>query len=721
MGSANATTVVYEFDGYRLAPGQRALTRGDGSAVPVRGKAFDALVHLVEHAGELIERDALLAAVWPDRVVEDNNLNQTVAALRRALGEQHIVTVPGRGYQFITPVRRLGERAAILAGSGGPTIAVEPRTRWALAAGAAAALAVVGLLALGTSGRNAPTPSLSGAAVTVRPLTTYPGEEITPALSPDGTRVAFSWQPPQGERRIYVTQVGGGEPVRLSDTGDGDDSFPAWSPDGESIAFLRFHDRTRFDVLVMPALGGPARTLFSGDLWPVSSEGNPLIAWSPDNEYLLFTALRPGESVGGHHSLYKLSLATGRMDALALGGAPTQYDTSPALSSDGGWLAFTRFSRGQRLNEIMVQRLGPGLLPEGAPTAATGLAPDIYHSLHWSSAGDRLWFATTNRLFEWQPGRTAAVIHTLGPSFTNGAMTIAARGAGARAAVTMRRSDTDIFAIELDPETHAALGPAEVRVPSAAIDYHPQVSPDGRSLAFVSDRSGSRDLWLAKLDGGEPRRLTTVNQLIVGYPRWSPDGATISFHSSAPREDRVVYRVDVESGVTQRLFNGCCPGGWSADVKSLYVTELGTVNHIARVDVATGARERLFVGDVAVESADGRFVLYGKMEEPGYFRRPLMGSGVGEETRLVDDYRVTTGGIAPVADGFFYIGFTPEGRARALRFYDYARAEARDIAPVPAAVAIGLSVAPDLRQVFYAAVGGEPAADIDVIDFAPGK
>ena len=106
MGDAQ-TPVAYEFAGFRLEPARRALTRPDGTAAHLSGKPFDTLVYLVERAGELVDRDELLHSVWPKRVIEDNNLNQAIATLRRILGEQHVVTVAGRGYQFVTPVRRV--------------------------------------------------------------------------------------------------------------------------------------------------------------------------------------------------------------------------------------------------------------------------------------------------------------------------------------------------------------------------------------------------------------------------------------------------------------------------------------------------------------------------------------------------------------------------------------------------------------------------------------
>jgi TolB-like protein len=108
---------VYEFGEFRLLAAQRSLTaRGDGRPIELTQKAFDTLRHLVQHPGELLDKSALMAAVWPNVVVEENNLNQVISALRRALGDgsggrRFIVTVPGRGYQFVAPVREVHDEA----------------------------------------------------------------------------------------------------------------------------------------------------------------------------------------------------------------------------------------------------------------------------------------------------------------------------------------------------------------------------------------------------------------------------------------------------------------------------------------------------------------------------------------------------------------------------------------------------------------------------------
>jgi pimeloyl-ACP methyl ester carboxylesterase/DNA-binding winged helix-turn-helix (wHTH) protein len=102
------TKVVYEFGSFRLEVGEHRLMR-DGHTVPLTGKAFDTLRVLVEHNGKLVSKPELMSAVWPGTIVEENNLDRNISALRKALGGQgngqsFIETVPRVGYRFVAPV-----------------------------------------------------------------------------------------------------------------------------------------------------------------------------------------------------------------------------------------------------------------------------------------------------------------------------------------------------------------------------------------------------------------------------------------------------------------------------------------------------------------------------------------------------------------------------------------------------------------------------------------
>ena len=108
-------TPPYAFGPFLLDTRERRLLR-DGEVVPLTLKAFDLLQVLVENQGHLLEKEELLRRVWPDAVVEENNLTVTISALRKALGEgptdrQYIETVPRRGYRFVADLRASAEPA----------------------------------------------------------------------------------------------------------------------------------------------------------------------------------------------------------------------------------------------------------------------------------------------------------------------------------------------------------------------------------------------------------------------------------------------------------------------------------------------------------------------------------------------------------------------------------------------------------------------------------
>ena len=120
---------LYEFGDFRVDPGKRLLRRRDGPPLPLTPKVFDTLLHLVQHSGTVLDKDVLMRAIWPDTVVEENNLNQNISILRRVLGDvraehRYIATVPGRGYRFVAEVKSCKESAARSSAANGASIAV---------------------------------------------------------------------------------------------------------------------------------------------------------------------------------------------------------------------------------------------------------------------------------------------------------------------------------------------------------------------------------------------------------------------------------------------------------------------------------------------------------------------------------------------------------------------------------------------------------------------
>jgi DNA-binding winged helix-turn-helix (wHTH) protein/TolB-like protein/tetratricopeptide (TPR) repeat protein len=169
-----------EFNGFRLDLDGRRLLSPDGSTVDLPARAFDVLLHLIEHRGEDISKERLMTAAWPATVVEENNLNQAITALRRVLGDQRreprfIMTVPGRGYRFVATVTTPAD-SPIAKPSELPL--VRRRNIWP---------AVAGLLVLSASAafffsRRSPDPAPpADAAITT--LAVLPFRPIVPAQS----------------------------------------------------------------------------------------------------------------------------------------------------------------------------------------------------------------------------------------------------------------------------------------------------------------------------------------------------------------------------------------------------------------------------------------------------------------------------------------------------------------------------------------------------------
>jgi len=738
MNAPDRRSAVYEFGDFRLDAPRRSLTRAGGTAVPVTAKVFDALVYLVEHAGEPVSRDALTKALWPKTIVEENNLNVPISALRRALGDdsaqpRYVVTLAGRGYQFVAavsapaavaPAPVMPSETVPLRGPSDASAPTDtPRRALDHRAWLAAGVAVVAALAAGYwlwPGRSV-TATLDGAGSgasigsvsRVSQVTTFAGREETPALSPDGTQIAFAWDGDGENEDIYVMRLGAHSPLRLTQD-EARDHSPVWSPDAKSIAFVRQFDVWSAELVVVPALGGPERMLHSLRLPLTATQAEfagPLLAWSPDGTELVFTTQI--DDVGGFSNgfaFHRLSLVDGLVRPLRLAGEG--YDTAPAFSADGARLAFARYDALTRDAQLMVQELGPGFTVRGDPLPVPGSQLEAPRSPSWSPDGKRLVFIKGARILEWSGGAELRTIHAAA-GWLSGLSVVWREGRPPRAVAANPDDDFDIWALALDPATRTALGAPALRVQSTALDWHPRFSPDGRQVAFTSWRGGAADIWLADADGRNPRPLSNIGAADPGTPRWSPDGTLLSFAAFAPDAVPHTYLVNPNEGLPTLLTTGAATG-WSRDGEYLYITDLGSVPSIVRYRRADGLRERLTDGAAGQESWDGRRVLYARSDAPGIFARSLAADAVGPEERLVDDYVYPpSAGFQPVAGGFYYVSYAPAGQARAIRFYDETLRSAHDVAPVPANASVvwGLTVAPDGRELLF----GAPTSSADVV------
>jgi Tol biopolymer transport system component/serine/threonine protein kinase len=569
---------------------------------------------------------------------------------------------------------------------------------------AAAAVALV--IAVAVVARRAPPPA---AALVATPLTSYPGNESQASFSPDGNQVAFAWN---GEAEtdwdIYVKVVGAGTPLRLT-RNPATDYSPAWSPDGKHIAFLR-ESEAGSAFMVVAALGGLEQKVADafGDRIGLNA---PYAAWMPDGAGLVLVNKEPA---GGPMRLYQLSLADGRNQLLTDPPAGWLGDSSPVVSPDGSRLAFVRTV------SLAVQDIYVMGFADRRPRRLTFDGRSIF-GLAWSPLSGKLIFSSprrgTSRL--WQIKPSGGEPEPLAGGIGENATFIAVSRQGTRLAYTRSVIDTNVWRYPIPGKAPAGAEPARL-LASTRHEQGPKYSPDGRRIAFSSNRSGTQEIWVSDQDGVNANRLTSFGGPPTGSPAWSPDGRNLAF-DSRPEGNPDIYVVPAEGGLPRRLTTGPAQDilpQWSRDGAFIYFASNRTGRfEVWKVSAAGGAAVQVTYhgGFYAVESEDRRYVYYAKSPtEHGLWR--LETTSGREEPVLASFRRGFWGYWALAAGGIYFLHreeIEGQGVRYFLRFLDLTTRRERLVMPLPRRpFNAGLDIAPDGAHFLYTQVD---QSDTDIV------
>lgn len=539
----------------------------------------------------------------------------------------------------------------------------------------------------------------------VRPLTAYPSSEICPALSPDGNQVAFAWDSGRrGEFDLYLQTASGGTPVRLTSAAAPDVS-PAWSPDGRWIAFLRLGPFGREDALILiPSTGGEERTLASVLVTYDQSGIYPrLLDWTRDGENIVVG----GQSLGSDRiGIVLVSVRSGERRTLVLPPAPPAFDSTPAVSPDGRRLAFIRCAT-QANCDLWVSDIPRGGKPASPPRRLT-FGDHHVTSPAWSPDGREIIVSAgaaweSRSMLRIPAGGGKPVLESAAaPDIQS--LSISPTG---RLAYSRELFDADVWMMETE---RPGSKPAAVKqlIASTRMDFAPDLSPDGRRVAFSSNRSGNPEVWLADRTGSNPRQLTHSDRRGAYRPRWSPDGQFIAYALSGSGES-AIYVISSAGGSPAGLTPGkgldTAPG-WSRDGRFIYfLSRRGGSRELWKMPSggeSAGPPVQITQGGAAgeaFESLDGRYVYY-IATGGGVSMIPAGGGKIRAEGI---EGLAGNGTFHPVRDGIYFLAWPEIGRPASLVFLKQGSKQPVVITEVPEPYGT-ITASADGRTVLYGKV-----------------
>ncbi len=471
-------------------------------------------------------------AVLSDAAPPLTRYTEDIPLLLQHTVKKMLAKEPERRYQLVHDVRNELEELKQEVDSGTDRTASDrPARRWGLGMAGALGLA---LLAVGTAlyyllpASQAPSSTWS-----IRPLTSFIGPESTATWSPDGSFIAYG-HTASGSMDIFVMSTAGGDPVRLTDD-PADDVLPRWSPDGRYLAFLS--DRgSGSNAYLIPALGGAERKLVETNL-PYLERFDDVWAalgaqpWSPDGQELLFSRSQPT----GEAAVWKVNLTTGE-EAQVTHPRRGEGDLYASWSFDGNWIVFVRQQGGAGGLWLVPARGGEAHVLLDEPYLDTQPA--------WASDSRRLVFSSnrSGQVSLWEIEVASGQLRQLTTGPWDWYPNVGSNG---RLAFEQFSDRADLY------WTQIGGGAEEQLTFNNADDYAPRFSPDGKRIAFHSNRTGNDEIWLLDLETKAEQQLTDHPAFDV-LPDWSPDANEIVFFSNREGEFQL-WVMDAEGGAPRRL------------------------------------------------------------------------------------------------------------------------------------------------------------------------
>jgi len=582
----------YQFGDFMLDL-QGGFLRRNGQEVPLRPKAFDVLKYLLLHNGNLVSKDELVAAVWPNTAVTDNSLSQCLFEIRRALDDDAqmvIRTVARRGYIFDASVSVVFDdvpHSSLEVASNPKTLAAARTTRPAWHFVAVVSLVLVGIgagLALYRAKLSSPPAELP------IQLTDFNDSAVFPSLSHDGRMLTFLRPGYFGEvgapkGQVYVKILPSGSLIQLTRDGVAK-AVPVFGPDDSRIVYTTVTSGLRWDSWQVPVLGGmpePFLPNASGVVWL-------------DGQRLVYSTIMAGIHMGiasstESRSAYREIYFPSREDGMAHRSAP---------SSDGKSLLVVEMNGGNwlpcRLVSVDGSSVSRPVGPKESQCTSAAWSPDG-HWMYFSSNAGGAYHVWRQRY----PDGTLEQV-TFGPTEQEGT---AITPDGKYLITSMGLQQASIWMHDADKER---------QLTDEGYAIQPTVEPSGTRMFYLVRTKLSRgvasgELWSVDLGSGNRQRA--LPGLVMANYSLSHDGSKVVFTSAGTERSDGIWIASLDRRIPPRQLTR------GTDIRAFYgapgeIVYMGEDRHLYRMKEDGSAMEMISpdpVDYLSTVSPDGRWAV----------------------------------------------------------------------------------------------------------------
>ncbi len=682
--------VLWVSNGYKINPRINIISVGQ-EEISIKPRLMDLLDFFLHHQNQIVTKDELMDHVWKDRIVTDNSLTKSISELRMILDKHfnstiEIETLRNVGYRFHAPALFVQNKEEL---GKSKTALKSNKVFLALLTLFSVALIIIVLSRKDHSAKleiNYPKSSI---------ITSLKGTEISPALSPDGKKIAFAWQNPRSDYfGIYVKSIYESVPRKLTESHLSEFN-PTWAEDGEKVIFFRNNPAGGYQILEKSIFGKDEIQLAQIDSLTV---GRGLIS-SHDNNLLFFTGKKPG----ANYAIFSVNTKTQAIRQISFPPADYYGDVFPSLGLNIDEVAFVRLREYQNVLAQTVEKdkqliaLNFRSMKSTTICAFENDVKDLFTDLKnqsflcWQSnqLGHNFLTAINDK------GNQQLLYET--------SIGVVGESAKVDSMICFEVWNSDLSISKCDISADSEVSDHKSFLESTQWEWGLDIA-NNNNMAFISNRSGSQQIWYGNVfDPFSVQQYSRFEDVNIQSLDLSSDGKLIIALSVQNNSSSVFLVRSNEALVDEFLIQKSEINSpvFSADNSSVYYTTNASGQwNIWQYEIETGITKELIAYhayDLVVPHHDPDNIYYITRDQQSVW---MYNTVTGQKVKIADSLRLVAQNWFPTDSGIYFLKW--KENTSSLVFYEYATGIKKTLKEFNGIISTlpSLTLSPDYKSIF---------------------